>query len=216
MYAPPAYKPNGIDFSSDGGDDWGIDKWLSYGGPTARANADTESNDCVPDCANGHRTLAFTTIEFSGRVPCYGRSAYARFTVTQTSNSSVAPIGSGRDLTQYCGYVTFRPGVSCLVHALRAVGLVAQQRCFEATAGSTNRKIQKAQRTILGILPESERPAFLKSEQLWRKYRESSCVVEASIYAGGTYEPVFHAACVFDRDVAHLSDLRAERAFLER
>jgi uncharacterized protein YecT (DUF1311 family) len=213
MDGPPVHEPMQIDLSSDGGDDWAISKWLSYGGRTARASAQTESNDCVPDCATGTRALATTTIVFSGEVPCYGRLAYAQFTVARTSNRSVAAVGSGRDLTGYCGYVAFRTGLACLARARRAVGVREQERCFDGATGSTQRRIDRERRAIASPMSAGGRHALAESEEVWSRYRRASCVAMASIYGGGSYGSVLRAACLYDRTRAHLADLTARHPF---
>lgn len=92
-----------LGFSVEGGDIWQIDRWISYGGLTARAVARTHSNDCVPSCVAGHRASASTTILFAGRVPCKGVRAYGSFQVVRTTNPSVAEAGEIRDLMHLCG-----------------------------------------------------------------------------------------------------------------
>src|SRR5579875_2816549 len=112
---PPQYKPTGDIFvSPDGANQWYVSHWLTYGGSTARASGGRYVNDCTPSCADGHHSTATVTVVFSGRVPCQGRLGYAEMTVTRTSNASVTPVGSGLDLTTFCGYVAFRPGLACL------------------------------------------------------------------------------------------------------
>jgi uncharacterized protein YecT (DUF1311 family) len=136
-------------------------------------------------------------------------------TVTRTSNSSVTPVGGGLDFTDFCGYVAFRPGLSCLVRDRRAVSVRQQKRCFESAVRNRQRKIAKARKRMLVLLTlaPGERRAFLHNESDWQKYRRASCAVVASIYAGGTYEPVLREACIFDRDNAHLLDLTERHPF---
>jgi uncharacterized protein YecT (DUF1311 family) len=212
--SPPRYKPTGdVYVSSDGADQWNIGHWLSYGGPTARASGGQSVNDCIPSCAAGHHSSATVTIVFSRRVPCQGKTAYAEMTVTRTSDAAVTPLGSGLDLTDFCGYVAFRPGLSCLVRDRRAVSIQQQKRCFVSADRVRERNIARARRTMLELLPPGERSAFQRAESAWQRYRQASCAVVASIYAGGTYEPVLREACIFDRDNAHLLDLATNHPF---
>jgi uncharacterized protein YecT (DUF1311 family) len=211
---PPRYEPTGdIYVSTDGADQWNIDRWFSYGGPTGRASGGQSVNNCTPSCVAGHHSSATVTVVFSGRVPCQGKTAYAEMTVTRTSNASVAPIGSGLDLTDFCGYVAYRPGLSCLTRDRRAVSIRQQKRCFVSAVRIRERKIAYARRTMLELLPPGKRVAFQRSEFAWQSYRQASCAVVASIYAGGTYEPVLREACIFDRDNAHLLDLATNHPF---
>ena len=99
---PPQYKPSAIYISGDAGDIWSIRRWITYGGDTAEAIATTSTNDCDPTCASGHETSATVRILFSSRIPCKGVPAYAGFEVMRSSNASVAPVGSERDLELLC------------------------------------------------------------------------------------------------------------------
>jgi uncharacterized protein YecT (DUF1311 family) len=205
---PPAFKPTGdVYVSPDGADQWYIGHWFSYGSTTARASGGQSLNNCTPSCVAGHHSSATVTVVFSGRVPCRGKTAYAEMTVTRTSDASVTPVGSGLDLTEFCGYVAFRPGLPCLARDRRAVSIQQQKRCFASADRIKERKIAGARKTMLELLPPGGRIAFQRSESVWQRYRHASCAVVASIYAGGTYEPVLRGACVFDRDNAHLLDL---------
>lgn len=99
---PPEYKPSTISISADSGNQWGIVRWLSYGGETATAIATTWMQDCDPNCAQGKTTEATTTIRFSRRIACKGVPAYAGFEVTKSSDETVAPVGSLQDLSVLC------------------------------------------------------------------------------------------------------------------
>lgn len=205
-----AYKPASIGLSVDGGDIWQIRRWISYGGLTARAIADTHANDCKPSCVAGRRTYATTTIVLEGRVPCKGFSAYARFRIVRSANDSVAPIGAVRDLTRFCGYVDFTPSLPCLAHASRAVSVAAQRRCFEQGIRVADRKIVRAERAILPLLYyRGARRSFVAGEQTWRKYRQASCAAVAKAHEGGTWAPVLRDACRFRLNRSHLADLRS-------
>lgn len=211
---PPRYKPTGdVYVSTDGADQWYIGQWFSYGGPSARASGGQSLNNCIPSCVPGHHSSATVTVVFSGRVPCQGKTAYAQMTVTRTSDATVTPVGSGLDLTDYCGYVAFRPGLACLVRERSAVSIQQQKRCFVSADRIRARKIASARRSMLELLLPGERSAFQRSESAWQRYRRASCSVVAAIYAGGTYGPVLREACVFDRDNAHLLDLAARHPF---
>ncbi len=210
LEAAPLYKPGAVGFSVDGGDIWGIDRWISYGGRTARAVARTHTNDCVPSCVGGHRAYATTTVLFEGRVPCKGVRAYASFHVVRTTNASVAAVGDVRDLTSQCGYVAFTPSLRCLSHDRRAVSVPAQARCYENGIRTTDRKIAKREQVVLHFLYSPRGPrSFVHGEQSWREYRERACAAVASEYTGGTYEPVLRAACIFNLNESHLADLSA-------
>jgi uncharacterized protein YecT (DUF1311 family) len=208
--AVPLYRPGAVGFSVDGGDIWQIDRWISYGGLTARAVARTHSNDCVPGCATGQRTSATTTILFAGRVPCKGVRAYASFHVVRTTSASVAAVGEVRDLTHLCGYVAFTRSLRCLSHDRRAVSVPAQARCFKNGIRTTDRKIAGQEQVVSHSLHSRRgRRSFVHGEQAWREYRQTACAAAASQYRGGTHEAVVRAACIFNLNENHLADLAA-------
>jgi hypothetical protein len=99
---PPQYKPSGIEISADSGNIWGIKRWLSYGGDTARAIATTWHENCTPSCAEGHRKAATTTIVLSDPIPCMGVPAYSGFEVMKSSDQQVASDGEEQDLSGLC------------------------------------------------------------------------------------------------------------------
>ena len=92
---PPTFKPDSIDLyvSAPG---FIIDKWVSYGGATATAQAWTETNDCEPDCASGTRDRIETAIELSRPVACKGVPAYSSLRVVDSSESAM--VGQVTDL----------------------------------------------------------------------------------------------------------------------
>jgi hypothetical protein len=97
----PEYKPANIYIgaSSSG---YSITKWLSYGGPTARAIATFDSNDCTPTCAQGHITTIRLTILLSQRTPCKGVPAYAQLAVVRSDNEALMNTGHEDDLSALC------------------------------------------------------------------------------------------------------------------
>jgi uncharacterized protein YecT (DUF1311 family) len=210
---PPLFKPPYAFQSADGADDWSIERWISYGGPTARAIAVADLNDCTPSCADGHHSLATTTIVFQGRVPCDGVLAYASFRVVRSTNAAVAAVGTGQDLTQSCGYAAFTASLPCLVHEDRAASVGAQQRCYESADRALTSEINNRVRSIARLLfTRTMRLSFARAERAWLRYRQAACTTKASTYAGGSYEPVISAACEFDLDEHHLSDLAVLRS----
>jgi uncharacterized protein YecT (DUF1311 family) len=211
----PIQKPPYPFGSPDGGDMWRVERWISYGGPSARAIAERETNDCKPTCVAGHHRVATTTIVFDGRVPCKGLPAYARFHVVRSTDLSVATVGETRDLTRFCGYVVFTPSLPCLGHKGHAVSVLAQNRCYGIAVRATDRKIKDEREAISRLLfDRSPRSSFLQSEQEWVKFRQASCAAEALHYAHGTFEPVVRAACTLGRNKTHLADLAATRRAL--
>jgi hypothetical protein len=77
-----------------------VKRWLTYGGETARAHAEVESNDCIPDCASGTRTRRSVTITLSRIGPCKGLPAYLQVYVEESEDTEL--VGDGVDLAPYC------------------------------------------------------------------------------------------------------------------
>jgi hypothetical protein len=87
----PEYKPFSLDFSVDSGTIYGIKRWVTYGGRTARALTVWGSNNCTPSCANGHITNVTFELTLSGRIACDGKTAYSTLIVTQSSDVALLP-----------------------------------------------------------------------------------------------------------------------------
>jgi hypothetical protein len=93
------YKPRDV---APGGSAPGyiVKRWLSYGDETATAEAEWETNDCVPNCAAGTRERTDITIVLSRIGPCKGSPAYLQASV-QKSDDPVL-VGDSVDLEPYC------------------------------------------------------------------------------------------------------------------
>jgi len=53
----------------------------------------------------------------------------------------------------------------------------------------------------------SARTSFVRAEKAWLSYRRASCAAQASVYAGGSLQPVAYARCEANRNQRHLGDL---------
>lgn len=95
---------------------------------------------------------------------------------------------------------------------------VAYEGCFERAIMRSDHRIDASAARIFRLLRRrSDRLAFLDGEYAWLRYRRQSCSVEASVYQGGSAEPVALLSCEKQRNVEHLADLTAmERALRRR
>ena len=81
--------------------------------------------------------------------------------------------------------------------------------CLEQAILKTDRTINADARAIFNRLRPSARASFVAGEQAWLRYRNLSCVAEASKYAGGTAAGVVAAGCTADRSRVHVQELAA-------
>lgn len=215
--------------------DFGVTRWLSYGGASAKAIATTYVNTCARSCAGGPWVHARMTIVFSGRVPCDGVSAYATYRVLRTSNPAAARVGDTADLWSFCGYPAFTPSLPCLSRHSRAASMAAQARCYVAANRAASTHIAKTERSLstflydaaegqssfdhqnlAGVHPErayrlelrvarTTQATFTAGERGWRAYRQDFC----SANFGPSVDPpnILYDACLFRLDEAHLRDL---------
>jgi len=94
---------------------------------------------------------------------------------------------------------------------------VALEGCAERLILSTDRKINAQTKVIFRLLKSRRtRVTFEQGEQAWLEYRGSSCTAEASLYSGGTAQPLANATCVVSHNRAHLADLGALRMTLSQ
>ncbi|MDP9224373.1 MAG: DUF1311 domain-containing protein, partial [Actinomycetota bacterium] len=80
--------------------------------------------------------------------------------------------------------------------------------CLERSVVRSDRRINAKAATIFRLLrTDSDRVAFVEGEQAWLRYRRRSCTATASVYRGGSAEPVAFLRCEAHRNRRHLADL---------
>jgi uncharacterized protein YecT (DUF1311 family) len=80
--------------------------------------------------------------------------------------------------------------------------------CLERAVLQSDRRIDARAATIISLLRrQSDRAAFVEGEQAWLRYRRRSCSATASVYRGGSAEPVAFLRCEQNRNTRHLTDL---------
>jgi uncharacterized protein YecT (DUF1311 family) len=85
---------------------------------------------------------------------------------------------------------------------------VAIEGCLERTVVRSDRRIDAKAATIFRLLRrQSDRKAFVEGEQAWLRYRRRSCSATASVFRGGSAEPVVFLRCEANRNTRHLTDL---------
>jgi hypothetical protein len=73
-----AVRPHMIGLAADGTLAMTGIRWLSYGGPVAKAKARAYVRGCTPDCAQGHVFRPRTTLRFTNVTRCRGVRIHAR------------------------------------------------------------------------------------------------------------------------------------------
>jgi hypothetical protein len=96
----PTYKPDAIYTSVDSGGIYTIDRWTSYGGNVAIADARLSVNDCNPSCAEGHHRDVTMELHLSQRVPCRGVVAYGQMSIYNASDPDFE--GTYVTLSDFC------------------------------------------------------------------------------------------------------------------
>ena len=82
--------------------------------------------------------------------------------------------------------------------------------CLERAIKRSDRRINEGAARIFRLLRyRSDRLAFMQGEQAWLRYRRRSCSAEASVYRGGSAEPIAFLSCEKRRNLRHIADLVA-------
>jgi len=80
--------------------------------------------------------------------------------------------------------------------------------CLQRAIVRSDRRIDAKAATIFHLLREKpDRTAFVEGERAWLQYRRRSCSATASVYRGGSAEPVAFLRCEEKRNARHLADL---------
>lgn len=80
--------------------------------------------------------------------------------------------------------------------------------CAEHKVVATDTTIDTLNAKIFAKLGKPGRTTFVKTNTNWVLYRDAACATEASIYAGGSIEPVAYANCLVAIDRSHVTELK--------
>jgi uncharacterized protein YecT (DUF1311 family) len=81
----------------------------------------------------------------------------------------------------------------------------AERKFKEATA-----ELKRARATLYEDLEPRSRVKLRAAERLWLGYRKSNCDTEASIYEGGTIQPLIQLQCMARVTLERAAELRAQ------
>ena len=95
----------------------------------------------------------------------------------------------------------------------RPSSTVEIEGCLQRDVRRSDRSIDSKAATVFGLIKrEKDRDAFVSGERSWLQYRRRSCSAAASVYRGGSAEPIVYLRCEKTRNARHLADLTdAER-----
>lgn len=92
-----------------------------------------------------------------------------------------------------------------------AVTTIAMEGCTEKSILTSDERINALVRTIFYSLGRSSRATFVQGERSWLRYRQDSCTTAASLYTGGSIQPIFFGGCLASLNASHLKDLAGLR-----
>jgi len=80
--------------------------------------------------------------------------------------------------------------------------------CAEHKVLAADRTIDRLNAEIFAKLSRSGRGEFGAANAEWVQYRDSVCTAEASIYKGGSVQPLAYADCLVSIDSSHVGELK--------
>ncbi len=99
---------------------------------------------------------------------------------------------------------TFTP-LACPHHPRTTLQL---EGCAERRVTATDRTIDGLNARVFAKLRAAGRARLVQTNTAWLKYRDAACAVEASIYSGGSLQPVAYANCLVSIDSSHVAELK--------
>ncbi|HWD69420.1 MAG TPA: lysozyme inhibitor LprI family protein [Solirubrobacteraceae bacterium] len=87
--------------------------------------------------------------------------------------------------------------------------------CAEHRVVALDRTIDSLNARVFAKLSRSGRAAFIRANTAWVSYRNGACAAQASIYSGGSIQPVADANCLVSIDGSHVSELKTMLTALE-
>lgn len=81
--------------------------------------------------------------------------------------------------------------------------------CAEQKVLATDRTIDLLNAKAFAKLGKAGRAALIASNTDWVSYRDAACTAQASIYGGGSVQPVAYANCLVAIGGSHVRELKA-------
>jgi uncharacterized protein YecT (DUF1311 family) len=97
--------------------------------------------------------------------------------------------------------------LACPVHPSSTIAI---EGCLERAVSRSDRVMDQKAATVFRLIKrEHDRATFVLGEQSWLSYRRHSCTAVASVYSGGTAEPIEFLSCEKRLNARHIVDLTA-------
>ncbi len=80
--------------------------------------------------------------------------------------------------------------------------------CAEHRVVAIDRTIDGLNVKVFAKLSKSGRGEFIATNADWLTYRDAACTTEASIYSGGSVQPIAYANCLISIDGSHVAELK--------
>lgn len=104
--------------------------------------------------------------------------------------------------------------LACPTHPSSTVEI---EGCLERDVTRSDRRIDTKAATVFQLIKrQGDRAGFVSAEHSWLQYRRRSCSAAASVYHGGSAEPIASLNCQKSRNVRHLADLADSERILRQ
>jgi uncharacterized protein YecT (DUF1311 family) len=85
-----------------------------------------------------------------------------------------------------------------------------QMACAERELKAAADQLKRARAELYEDLEPRSRVKFRAAERLWLNYRKSNCAAEASVYEGGTIQPLIELRCMARVTRERAAELKAQ------
>ena len=121
-----------------------------------------------------------------------GRARFLR------SNPTVTALGLAVTLSGQMPHSAGAQAVDCGNAATQMDMNICAAQEFDAADGDLNATYQLAMSEWLGGRDTSNGQALLAAQRAWLAYRDAHCAAAASIYEGGSIQPMIYSLCLTD------------------
>jgi uncharacterized protein YecT (DUF1311 family) len=85
-----------------------------------------------------------------------------------------------------------------------------QMACAERELWKASEQLKHARAELYKVLEPRTRVKLRAAERLWLRYRQANCEAEASVYEGGTIQPLIELRCVARLTRERAAELKAQ------
>jgi uncharacterized protein YecT (DUF1311 family) len=130
-------------------------------------------------------------------------------------------VGCGAAALALCGALTVTAGAASIPSApvihenftllacpSKPMTTLQIEGCAEHKVIALDKTIDALNAKVFAKLGKAGRGEFIDTNADWVKYRDAVCTTEASIYSGGSLQPVAYANCLVSIDGSHATELK--------